>query len=294
MSTPSTSAPSLAAGSAVVPSPQPRSRTSSPSVIPSVLDERLAALAHALRDAREVALLPECLVRIRSHPPPFAGSIAISPGPSVTPGRIYAIAFDHSWRCTRGFCPALSHRHRVSLQERRDRSSDRLGALHLQEMPRAVDRAVLDARERSAEELGDLHPQWPGLGTQHDKVGRSMAAACSTPKVHSVRAGSSIPKKVSASLVALAPRRVPAPRAPLDTFLPVEPACGRTDEHRYRSTRGRRLLYASNTGVADRSRMPARPASDTERRLQQSERLAPFSGVVEQPLGCRSRAAGVP
>ena len=36
MSTPSTSAPSFAAGKAVVPSPQPRSSTSSPSVIPNV------------------------------------------------------------------------------------------------------------------------------------------------------------------------------------------------------------------------------------------------------------------
>ena len=64
MSTPSTSAPSRAAGSAVVPSPQPRSRTSSPLVMPSSLDQRLAALAHARRDAGEVALLPECLVRV--------------------------------------------------------------------------------------------------------------------------------------------------------------------------------------------------------------------------------------
>ena len=37
MSTPRTFAPSLAAGTAVVPSPQPRSRTSSPSVIPNVV-----------------------------------------------------------------------------------------------------------------------------------------------------------------------------------------------------------------------------------------------------------------
>ena len=36
MSTPRTSAPSIASGTAVVPSPQPRSRTSSPSVIPNV------------------------------------------------------------------------------------------------------------------------------------------------------------------------------------------------------------------------------------------------------------------
>ena len=74
MSTPRTSAPSLAAGSAVVPSPHPRSRTLSPSVIPSVVDERLAALAHALRDAREVALLPECLVRIHRSQSPFVPS----------------------------------------------------------------------------------------------------------------------------------------------------------------------------------------------------------------------------
>ena len=50
MSTPSTSAPSLAAGNAVVPSPQPRSRTFSPFVIPrsatsvSPLSRMLAAM----------------------------------------------------------------------------------------------------------------------------------------------------------------------------------------------------------------------------------------------------------
>ncbi len=47
MSTPSTSAPSRAAGNAVVPSPQPRSRTFMPGVDPEVGDERLTALAHA-------------------------------------------------------------------------------------------------------------------------------------------------------------------------------------------------------------------------------------------------------
>ena len=58
------SAPSLAAGNAVVPSPQPRSSTFMPGVIPSSFDQRLAALAHGCRDAGEVALLPERLVRI--------------------------------------------------------------------------------------------------------------------------------------------------------------------------------------------------------------------------------------
>ena len=76
MSTPSTSAPSFAAGNAVVPSPQPRSRTSSPR------DRRAPRRAprrspHALRDASEVALLPECLVRITGH----GLSIDDPPGP---------------------------------------------------------------------------------------------------------------------------------------------------------------------------------------------------------------------
>ena len=47
MSTPSTSAPSRAAGSAVVPSPQPRSSTFMPAGDAESFDERFAALAHA-------------------------------------------------------------------------------------------------------------------------------------------------------------------------------------------------------------------------------------------------------
>ncbi len=47
---------------------------------------------------------------------------------------------------------------RVSRQELRNRSSDRLGTLDLQEMADPVDRAFLDVRERGAEELGDLDP----------------------------------------------------------------------------------------------------------------------------------------
>src|SRR5439155_1546917 len=58
MSTPRTFAPSLAAGKAVVPSPQPRSRTSSPSVIPNVVtsaSQHLHVLAWAglVRSRRE-------------------------------------------------------------------------------------------------------------------------------------------------------------------------------------------------------------------------------------------------
>ena len=105
-------------------------------------DERLAALPHALRDASEVALLPECLVRIRSHRPPFAGSIVIFPGPSVARPNLRS-AFDR-FPCGGR---ALSRRHGVSRQELRHRSSDGLGTLDLQEMTRAFDRAVLDVRE---------------------------------------------------------------------------------------------------------------------------------------------------
>ena len=64
MSTPSTSAPARAAGTAVVPSPQPRSSTSRPFVTPIRSTRCLAAVAHARRDAGEVALLPQCLVRV--------------------------------------------------------------------------------------------------------------------------------------------------------------------------------------------------------------------------------------
>jgi len=44
------------------------------------------------------------------------------------------------------------------LEELRDRSSDGLGTLDLEQMTDAFDRAVLDVRERGAEELGDLDP----------------------------------------------------------------------------------------------------------------------------------------
>src|SRR5579871_1590793 len=51
MSTPSTSAPSLAAGSAVVPSPEPRSRTLMPGLIPRSLTSAspLALMLSAMR-----------------------------------------------------------------------------------------------------------------------------------------------------------------------------------------------------------------------------------------------------
>jgi hypothetical protein len=65
MSTPSTSAPSFAAGSAVVPSPQPRSRTRSPGRRRSRAPA-LTAAAHGRCDPREVSLFPQHLVWI--HP----------------------------------------------------------------------------------------------------------------------------------------------------------------------------------------------------------------------------------
>src|SRR5207247_4358508 len=68
MSTPNTSAPSLAAGNAVVPSPHPRSKTFSAADY-QLLDERLATLSHALRNASEVALLPQRSVRIHRMAP---------------------------------------------------------------------------------------------------------------------------------------------------------------------------------------------------------------------------------
>ena len=64
MSTPSTSAPRRAAGIAVVPSPQPRSSTSSRCVTP-IRSTSASPLSRMLcRDAGEVALLPQCLVRV--------------------------------------------------------------------------------------------------------------------------------------------------------------------------------------------------------------------------------------
>ena len=64
MSTPSTSAPSFAAGSAVVPSPQPRSSTFMPGVMPSVSTNSSPLWRMRLGDAGEVALFPKRLVRI--------------------------------------------------------------------------------------------------------------------------------------------------------------------------------------------------------------------------------------
>ena len=61
MSTPSTSAPSFASGSAVVPSPHPTSRSA---LNANAIHERFTALAHRGRDAREIAFLPECFVWI--------------------------------------------------------------------------------------------------------------------------------------------------------------------------------------------------------------------------------------
>ena len=67
MSTPSTLAPSRASGKAVVPSPQPRSSTRSPLVIPRRGNERLATRAHGFGDAGEVALLPQLFVRVHDR-----------------------------------------------------------------------------------------------------------------------------------------------------------------------------------------------------------------------------------
>ena len=64
ISMPKTSAPSFASGRAVVPSPQPRSKTLNPFVIPSPATSASPLSPHALGNAREVALFPERFVRI--------------------------------------------------------------------------------------------------------------------------------------------------------------------------------------------------------------------------------------
>ena len=83
MSTPSTSAPSLAAGNAVVPSPHPRSSTLSPLVTPSPLTSASPLSRMRLGDAREVALFPECLVRIHRSDPDVSAISAISNRPAL-------------------------------------------------------------------------------------------------------------------------------------------------------------------------------------------------------------------
>ena len=62
-------------------------------------------------------------------------------------------------------------RHGVSPEELGNPSSDGLGALNVQEMPDAIDHAVLDVRHRGAEEGGDLYPQRLGLAPQHGENG---------------------------------------------------------------------------------------------------------------------------
>ena len=81
-------------------------------------------------------------------------------------------------------------------------SSDGLGTLDLQQVTGAVDRAFVDLWQRGAEELGDLHPHGLRLTADHGQDRPVEPAACSAPKTHSVSAGSSMPKKVSASLIA--------------------------------------------------------------------------------------------
>src|SRR5439155_23521612 len=62
-------------------------------------------------------------------------------------------------------------RRRVSLHELRHASSDRLGALDVQEMARAINRQLFDVWERRAKEVGDLHPQGRGTGAQDGENG---------------------------------------------------------------------------------------------------------------------------
>src|SRR5262245_20835122 len=88
MSTPSTSAPRLAAGSAVVPSPHPRSRTLSPRVIPSDLT-RASPLSRMLSAMRvkspfsQSALFGFMDWILRSFPP---SSSTITWGPHLDRG----------------------------------------------------------------------------------------------------------------------------------------------------------------------------------------------------------------
>jgi hypothetical protein len=97
--------------------------------------------------------------------------------------------------------PGVASGDRVALREIRDRLGDGLGTLDLQEMAHPADRALLDVREPGADELSDLDPQRLVSAPITDRPGLRMAAACSGPNVHSVTAGSSTPKKVSASVI---------------------------------------------------------------------------------------------
>ena len=116
-----------------------------------------------------------------------------------------------------------------------------------------------------------------------------MAAACSGPNVHSVRAGSSTPKKVSASLIACATApgirsssraRHVAQSRPLAALMKMANAPSWSP-----------LPYASNAGPACREEGLAAGHRE-QRRLQQDQRVHRL-GMVEGQLGGDRRAAGV-
>ena len=122
-----------------------------------------------------------------------------------------------------------------------------------------------------------------------ERTGLRMAAACSGPNVHSVRAGSSTPKKVSASLIDC----VTTPGI-------------RSSSNARHSSHSRPLAAATNMANAPewsplrvclehraggvQERIAERQRD--QRRLQQRERVH-LLGVVEGQLGCDRRAGGV-
>lgn len=90
----------------------------------------------------------------------------------------------------------------MAAEERRDACGNWLGTLHMQEVAGTVYRAVLDSREPRAEEIGHLDPQRLSVGAAYRENRVGDGGGRSAPNVQALRAGSSIPKNVSASLIA--------------------------------------------------------------------------------------------
>src|SRR3954465_848574 len=122
-----------------------------------------------------------------------------------------------------------------------------------------------------------------------ERTGLRMAAACSGPNVHSATAGSSTPKKVSASLMDCATTPGICSSSEGSTCFPIEAARG-SHEHG-ESAR----VIAPSVCVEHRPGSFQKRTAERQRhqrRLQQSQRVH-LLGVVEGQLGSDRRAGGM-
>ena len=123
---------------------------------------------------------------------------------------------------------------RVALQKLGDPLGDGLGALDLQEMahPLDVHSSTCGSEERRNPAIS-THSGWVSAPIT-DRTGLRMAAACSGPNVHPATAGSSTPKKVSASVDRLRYRAWDPLFEQRSARCPIE-AAYRGHEHRERA-----------------------------------------------------------